>query len=426
MFTVNRYAFAYIIILVVRSKGYRTDVFNIIVDCRNGELAGRDTGFLYRVNRRLDAGKSLAAVDGQSAAGQRLDNLDAVAAGGKTFGAGHNVLDLFSKLLSEVAGGNNAGRNVNGIAAGIGHATGVAGEYKFVSFAGGVILDGDVRTLGRNIGKLKLAGCVVNVVAFVAESFVVAGQGYGCGTFRNAGRHSPRVRRLFGISQAHIAGVAQAVINQSVNAVTASGTGNRRIINRVVSRQVGTVVNLLGRGCRTTDGGQVNRAQVAVINDIVIDVNRVAVAVVISFHIFYAVDVNDIGVRVAVPRQQRPALQVETAGVLEITLVINIEVAGTGVCPHIAFSRVGRGVYDKVAVTADTHCRGRRVSRQQTLSVNALFGYRLHTAGRIVTAGGLFCYQGLKSNRIVFITNGIYIGNVVRDSAHSRRLSCQA
>ena len=117
---------------------------------------------------------------------------------------------------------------------------------------------------------------------------------------------------------------------------------------------------MLGRSSRTADGGQVNRTQVAVINNVVIDVNGFTVGIIISFHIIDTVNVNDAGIRIAVPRQQRPALRIETAGIDQIAVVIQPETAGTGISPHVAFSRISRLIDNKETVAADGHIRRNR------------------------------------------------------------------
>ena len=205
-----------------------------------------------------------------------------------------------------------------------------------------------------------MSGRIVNIRGKVFAVFGIAGHDQAGRTARNTAAHSPAVGTGFGIFQAQVAGIAQTVINQRGNFFLTAGRGIGRVKNRRTGRQVGSEADLLGRSSRTADGGQVNRTQVAVINNVVIDVNGFTVGIIISFHIIDTVNVNDAGIRIAVPRQQRPALRIETAGIDQIAVVIQPETAGTGISPHVAFSRISRLIDNKETVAADGHIRRNR------------------------------------------------------------------
>lgn len=139
----------------------------------------------------------------------------------------------------------------------------------------------------------------------------------------------------------------------------------------------------MSRGSRTADVGQIDRTQVGAVDDVVVDVNGVAGGIVIGFHIFDAVDVDNRRIRIAVPRQQRPGLRIVAAGVFQIAVFINRETAGAGIGPEVALARIGRLIDDEIAGTADGNVSRVGSGGQQSLSADTLLGLGLNAARRI-------------------------------------------
>ena len=136
----------------------------------------------------------------------------------------------------------------------------------------------------------------------------------------------------------------------------------------------------MSRGSRTADVGQIDRTQVGAVDDVVVDVNG---GIVIGFHIFDAVDVDNRRIRIAVPRQQRPGLRIVAAGVFQIAVFINRETAGAGIGPEVALARIGRLIDDEIAGTADGNVSRVGSGGQQSLSADTLLGLGLNAARRI-------------------------------------------
>ena len=372
---------------LVRIKVNTGGVLDIVVNRLNGKDTCRNTGILRRIGRALNTGQRFAGINGQFGTGNRLNNLNGAAVSGKAIGRRHIVFNRGFKSLGKVTGRNNTGRdvhrNVFGIS-GIRRNGGRAvGKDEVISRTGSGVGNGNTGAVFRNFGKFELTGGIVNVLRRIAGCFTTAVKRNAGSAARNRSAHRPAIGTGFGIFQTHVAGIAEAVVNQSRNFAFAAGGRIGRIINRIVRRQVGTEAYLVSRGSRTADIGQIDRTQVSAVDDVVVDVNGVAGGIVIGFHIFDAVDVDNSRIRIAVPGQQRPGLRIVAAGVFQIAVFIDRETAGAGIGPEIAFARIGRLINDKIAGTADGYVSRVGCRRQQSLSADTLLGLGLNAARRI-------------------------------------------
>ena len=151
--------------------------------------------------------------------------------------------------------------------------------------------------------------------------------------------------------------ISQRIVDQDSRFVASAQFGSAGVKDGVAGRQVCADLNIAGCRGAAADGGQADGLQVCAVNDIVVDIHGIAQIVFVRFHVIAVADFDDRSVRRTVIRQQRPPLQIISARIDQITVIVFCKRTGTGIAPHIVGTGVCGFVHDKKALTRNSHIR---------------------------------------------------------------------
>ncbi len=425
----DRDGFVQIVVDFVADEVDAGGVFDVPVDFGQFEFARRDARHGVGVGRGLQAGRRRHLEFNRRAAVGLLDfDRRAVGGDGKARRARQGVLNDAVEFFDGVPDGHDARAEVDrddGFVR-FGRIAGRAVRRKFENVGFAVRFHRNRGMVRRNGGEFQLRAGGIDVLRRVVRRFGGTVRHQRRRARRHADVQRPHAVVGFGERQFRVVRIAQRVVNQDGRAVATAGFGIGGIEHGGVCGQVRAERYVLRFLRRAADRVQVDRTHVRRIDDVVVDVHGRAGRVGVGFHVHVVADFDQRRVFFAVKGFQRPRLQIVSVVVFQIAVVVDAEIADAGVAPQIVFGRLGRLRRDEKSLARNAQVGGLRRAGQQPLNVDARAGAALHAAAGVARGRRLFRHQRRKAGGVAFVSDGVDVGDVVRDDAHGGGLRVQS